>query len=122
MATVIDDIVGAVFKILKKPPKPVKIPKNKFLKPNVSFAPYRIFNIGNNKPINLNKYVNILENVLGKKAKKKYLTMQKGDLKYTHANLKNLMDWINFKPRTNLKNGIKAFVEWYDNYYGLYSK
>ncbi len=115
--TYVKDIANAVFKVLKKPPKIRKKVKGKILKPHISFAPYRIFNIGSNRPINLNKYIKIIEKVLEKKAKKKYFPIQQGDLQYTHANLSNIKSWIGYKPKIKLEEGIKEFVLWYNNYY-----
>ena len=115
--TYIDDVVDAVFKISKKKPKPVKNTRNKILKPNVSFVPYKIFNVGNNKPISLERYINLIEKTLNKKAIRNYLSMQKGDVKYTHANISSINSWINFKPITNIEKGIKLFIEWYNSFY-----
>lgn len=116
--TYIDDIVSAVFKISQKIPKISLIKGKKKLSIN-SIAPFKIFNIGGNKPINLKFYIQTIENVLKKKAIKNFLPMQSGDVKYTHANLKEIKNWIQFKPKTNLKTGIKHFVNWYKNYYKI---
>jgi len=105
--TYIEDIVEAIIKISKKPPKIT----------TKTLAPYKIFNIGNNKPINLITYINIIEKALGKKGIKKYFPMQKGDMKYTHANISQLKSWIKFKPKTNMNKGISNFIKWYRNYY-----
>ena len=115
--TYIDDIADAVYKISKKIPTSTKKYKKEFLKPDTSFAPYRVFNIGNNKPTKLNKYISLIEEALDKKANKKYLPMQPGDLRHTHANITNIKSYINYKPRTNIKKGIKEFVKWYNDYY-----
>ena len=115
--TYIDDIVNSVIKISKKPPLPTKGFTNNLLKPDVSLAPFKIFNIGSNRPINLMKYINIIEKTLNKKAKKNYLSMQKGDVKYTHANINSINSWIDFKPTTKLQTGIKLFVNWYNSFY-----
>ena len=104
--TYVDDIVNAVYKITKKVPKNSK-----------TLAPYRVFNIGNNKPLNLKKYIKMIEKAVGKNGIKKYLPMQKGDLKYTHANISKIKSWINFKPKTNISTGINLFVKWHKEYY-----
>jgi len=78
---------------------------------------HQIFNIGNNKPIQTLKLVNILERLLNKKAKKNYLSLQKGDVKRTSSNILLLKKNINFKPKTKLKNGLIQFVKWYKSYY-----
>jgi len=114
--TYIDDIVEAVFKITKKIPKH-KVIFNKKLKIKTTLAPYKVFNIGNDKPISLKKYIEIIENAIGKKGIKKYLPMQKGDLHYTHADTSNIKSWIDFKPKTDIKKGVKSFIKWYESYY-----
>jgi len=115
--TYVDDVVEAIYRVSKKIPKLTKNFKSKKISANVSFAPYKILNIGGNRPVNLKSYVNILEKTLKKKAKKKFLPRQEGDLKYTHANLKELKAWVNFKPTTNLRHGIKLFINWYNDFY-----
>ena len=115
--TYIDDIVEAVYKISKKIPKLKRKFKSKKMSLNNSFAPYKVFNIGGNKPLNLKSYISILEKILKKKAKKIFFHIQAGDIKYTHASLIELKKWINFKPKTNLKHGIKLFVDWYNDFY-----
>ena len=104
--TYVDDIVNAVYKITKKVPKNLK-----------TLAPYKVFNIGNNKPLNLKRYIKMIEKAVGKNGIKKYLPMQKGDLKYTHANISKIKSWINFKPKTNISTGINLFVKWHKEYY-----
>ncbi len=110
--THVNDITKAISKMLKKIPKLHK--NNKW-----NIAPYRIFNIGNNKPIHLKKFISLTEKACKKKAKKKYIGMQKGDVKFTHANINLLYEWIKFKPTTSMEKGIKNFVEWYSSYYKL---
>jgi UDP-glucuronate 4-epimerase len=105
--TYIDDIVNAIIKVSKKKPT---------LK-GKSLAPYKIFNIGNNKPIALEKFINLTEKTLNKKAKKKYIGMQKGDVEYTHGSIDALNKWIKFKPSTSVEKGIKNFVKWYKDYH-----
>jgi UDP-glucuronate 4-epimerase len=109
--TYIDDIVSAVVKLIKKVPKP----KNKLNK--FSNIPFRILNIGNNNPVELKKYIKYIESSLGKSAKKIELPMQKGEVKQTHASLKNISKLIKYKPKTNIKNGIRKFVDWHNNYF-----
>ena len=115
--TYIDDIVESIFLISQKIPK--KNPNYRQGEQNCheSWAPYKVFNIGNSKPINLMKYINELEISLGIEAKKDYLPMQDGDVKATSANTELLEKWINYKPKTTVKEGIKKFVDWYKNYY-----
>ena len=115
--TYIDDIVESIFLIMQKIPN--KNPNYKQGDKNCheSWAPYKVFNIGNSKPINLMKYINEIEKSLGIAAKKEYLPMQDGDVKATSANTELLEKWINYKPNTTVKEGVKKFVDWYKNYY-----
>ena len=85
--------------------------------PSTSWAPHRIFNIGNSNPINLEEYINAIENSLGKKAIREYVKMQPGDVSATEADTKALEEWINFKPNTNVQEGVSEFVSWYIKYY-----
>jgi len=108
--TYIDDIVDPIFKLIKKAPKAQATSK-------IQTTPFRILNIGSNNPINIKKYIKIIEKNLNKKAKKIYLPLQKGEVKQTHASIAKIKKLINFKPKTNIEVGIKKFVEWYNNYY-----
>ena len=92
--------------------------KFNFLNPNPSssFVPHRIFNIGKSDPINLNHFINILESALGKKAIKKFKPMQKGDVLETFADTNQLNEWIGYKPKTSIEEGVKKFADWYLNY------
>jgi UDP-glucuronate 4-epimerase len=82
-----------------------------------SSAPYQIFNIGNSNPVELNRYISVLENTLGKKAIYNYMDLQPGDVPMTHADTTSLESYINFKPQTSIDEGIGKFVEWYKAYY-----
>ena len=103
--TYIDDIVEGIVRCIFKP---VKVNDN-----DNSSAPHMIFNIGNNQPTNLLSFIEILEEELGQKAIKNFLPMQPGDVISTHADLTKLDDWIGFKPKTQLSEGIKKFVDWF---------
>ena len=116
--TFIDDIVESLY-LLKN--KPAKSENNfDFLNPNPgsSWAPHKIFNIGNSNPIKLMDYIYEIERAIGKKAIKEYLPMQPGDVKATSADTSKLENWINFKPNTSIKDGVNKFVQWYKEYYG----
>ena len=117
--TYIDDIVEGIFKLIDKNPKL----NNNFdfmeLKPSNSWAPYRIFNIGNSKPTPLMDYIKAIENSLGKKAKINFEKMQPGDVQATSADTKLLENWISFKPNTSINEGIEKFVSWYLKYYDI---
>ena len=115
--TYIDDIVEGVFKILFKIPS-----KNNLWdanNPNSSFssAPYKIYNIGNNSPVNLNDFITCIESELNIKINKNYMPIQPGDVQKTYADVENLVKEIEFKPRTSIKNGVKEFIKWYKNFY-----
>ena len=117
--TFIDDIIESIYRLLKKPPQ--KNLEYNFQEQNCndSWSPYKIFNIGNSQPIPLMEYINELEISLNIKAKKNYLPMQDGDVKITSAETKLLEEWINFKPKTSVKEGISRFVNWYKSYYEI---
>ena len=115
--TYIDDVVDAVIKCAFKVATP-NIPKRDELEnPSHSYSQHRIFNIGNNKPTELEYFISLIEKNLNKKAIKNYLDMQPGDVESTFANTKDLQDWINFKPSTSIDIGIKNFIGWYLSYY-----
>ncbi len=115
--TYIEDIVESLFRLKDKPAKPDLNFNYSNPDPSTSWAPHKIFNIGNSKPIKLMKYISEIEEAVGKKAIKEYLPMQPGDVKSTSANTTKLEEWINFKPETKIKDGVKNFVNWYQNYY-----
>ena len=87
--------------------------------PATSKVPWRIYNIGNNKPVKLMDYIVALENALGKKAKINFLPLQQGDVPDTYANVDNLNKQFNYKPSTSISVGVSNFVKWYKNYYKI---
>ena len=110
--TYIDDVIEAMYLLIKK------LLKNKKTYKNIQDpAPYKIFNIGNSKPTNLEDYIKAIELNLNKKAKIDYEDMQPGDVKATYANTESLENEINFKPNTSINVGIKKFISWYISYY-----
>ena len=117
--TYIDDIVEAIYRCCFKP----ATSNNKFnyLNPSASesFAPYKIFNIGNSQPIELLDFINVLENEIGIKSIKNFIEVQKGDVLTTFSNTEKLKKWIDFSPKTKLKKGIKLFIKWYKKYYKI---
>lgn len=117
--TYIDDIVEGVVRVMNKIPQPNPEWDRKNPDPGSSYAPYKLYNIGNNNPVELIKFIEILETNIGKKAQKNMLPMQQGDVPITYANVDDLMNDVGFKPSTTLENGIQRFVEWYKSYYGL---
>ncbi|MBO8230560.1 capsular biosynthesis protein CpsI [Prochlorococcus marinus str. MU1404] len=117
--TYIDDIVESILKIIDKPPKSNK--KFDTLNPNPanSWAPHKVFNIGNAKPVSLNDYISAIEDSLGIKAEKLLLPIQPGDVECTSSDCSALESWIDFKPNTPIKVGIKKFTKWYREFYGV---
>ena len=113
--TYIDDIVEGVIRVLDKPPaKPATLS----LQANTS-APYRLFNIGNNRPEKLLDFIGLLEDAIGKKAHKEFLPMQAGDVKATFADTSALEAWVGFKPSTTLQAGVVKFVDWFQAFYRI---
>jgi UDP-glucuronate 4-epimerase len=115
--TYIDDIVEGVVRVVDATAKPDPTWTGDKPNPAISYAPYRIFNIGNNNPIQLMRYINALEDCLGKKAKMDMLPMQPGDVPATAADVTRLQNAVDFRPRTEVETGIAKFVDWYRSYY-----
>ncbi|MDO9528923.1 MAG: NAD-dependent epimerase [Syntrophales bacterium] len=115
--TYIDDIIEGVVRIIDKIPQPDPCWNGDEPDPGTSFAPYKLYNIGNNNPVQLMEFINLLEERLGKTAQKNFLPMQPGDVPATYADVDDLMKDVGFKPKTPIKEGIKKFVEWYKEYY-----
>ena len=115
--TYIDDIVEGVIKTLDNPATSNMNWNSKKPDPATSKAHWRIFNIGNNKPVQLMDYIKALENTLGKKANINFLPLQPGDVQDTYANIDNLKEQFNYKPSTSVINGVTNFVKWYRDYY-----
>lgn len=115
--TYIDDVIEGIIRVLDKPSE--LNPKWCSVNPDsaTSYAPWRVYNIGSNKPINLNQLIEEVENALGKKAIKKSLPLQPGDTLDTDADTTNLVNFINYKPSTKLTHGIQKFIDWYESYY-----
>jgi UDP-glucuronate 4-epimerase len=117
--TYIDDIVEGVIRVLDQPAKPNLDWSGDQPDPCSSKAPYRIYNIGNNQPVELMRYIEVLEDCLGKKAKKNLLPLQEGDVPDTYANVEDLVRDTGYKPSTTIETGIANFVEWYKDYYRI---
>jgi len=117
--TYIDDIVEGMIKSLDNPAIINPDWNSDQPDPATSKAPWRIYNIGNNKPVHLMDYLDALQKTLGKKAKINFLPLQPGDVLDTYANVDNLRMKFNYKPSTSVIKGVKNFVQWYKNYYQL---
>lgn len=117
--TYIDDIVEGVMRVIQRIPNGNHAWDGSFPDPGSSYAPYRLYNIGNNQPVQLMRYIEILEETLGKKAEKEFLPMQPGDVPKTYADVDDLVADAGFKPQTPIATGIRKFVEWYRQYYGV---
>ena len=116
--TYIDDIVEGIIKVIDKPAKANQSWDSKNPDPSSSSAPYRVYNIGNNKPEHLMDYVEALEISLGKKAIKELLPLQPGDIANTHANVDDFVKHFGYKPSTSIKKGVESFAKWYKEYNG----
>ncbi len=115
--TYIDDIVNGIVKVIDNPAQPNKDWNPKEPDISSSSAPYRLYNIGNNAPISLMKFIETIEEALGKKAKKNFMPMQDGDVISTYADVSGLIEEFGYKPDTTLAEGIREFVKWYREFY-----
>ena len=117
--TYIDDIVEGIFRLISH--IPVKEKSWDAFNPDPSFskAPYKLFNIGNNDPVELTRFIESIEKALGSKAVKNLLPLQPGDVEETYANVDHLKNEVGFKPNTKIEDGIQKFVDWYTAYYKI---
>jgi UDP-glucuronate 4-epimerase len=116
--TYIDDIVEGLLRVLDCPAQPNLEWSSHNPDPGSSNAPWRIYNIGNNSPINLLEYIGALEMAFGKVVKKDFLPIQPGDVSDTWANVDDLVKQFNYKPNTSVEKGMENFVKWFRSYYG----
>ena len=116
--TYIDDITEGVLRVIDKVAEPNPDFNTSDPDPATSYAPYRVYNIGNNEPVQLMEFIQTIEHAVGKKAEKTMLPMQDGDVVATYANIDSLYEAVGFKPATPLKEGIQKFVDWYKSYHG----
>jgi UDP-glucuronate 4-epimerase len=115
--TYIDDIVEGVVRVVERIPAANPEWSGERPDPATSYAPYKIYNIGNNNPVDLLYFIKVIEDALGKEAMKNWLPMQPGDVPATYADVDDLMQTVGFKPKTPIESGIKKFIEWYLGYY-----
>ena len=117
--TYIDDIVEGIIKIIDNPATVNENWDSNLPDAATSSCPWRIYNLGNNKPVELMDYIKALENELGKKAKINFLPLQAGDVPDTYASIKNLEERFSYKPDTSVIKGVSSFVKWYRKYYEI---
>ena len=112
-------LLRVLLALFLRPPTPDKNWSGFTPDPASSFAPYRVYNIGNNKPVELLQFIEIIEQKLGKKAIKNFLPLQDGDVPETYADVDDLIREIDFKPATPIEEGVAKFVDWYKEYYQI---
>jgi len=117
--TYIDDIVEGIVRVLERIPQPDSDYASDVGSPGASSAPYKIYNIGNNQPVQLLRFIEVLEDCLGVQAQKQMMPMQPGDVPATYADIKDLSRDVGFKPSTPIEEGIARFVDWYRCYYNV---
>ena len=115
--TYIDDIVEGIIRVLDKPAQPNEQWDSNNPDSASSMAPWRIYNIGNNSPVELNQYIEAIEKAVGLKAIKELLPLQPGDVPNTYANVDDLVKDFNYKPTMSVKKGVENFIKWYKSYY-----
>ena len=117
--TYIDDIIEGVVRVMGRLPEANPKWSGDIPDPGTSSAPYKIYNIGNNHPVELIQFIEVVETALGKRAKKEFMDLQPGDVVATYANVDDLMADVGFKPATPIEVGVKRFVEWFKGFYGI---
>lgn len=115
--TYIDDVVDGVVRVLDRPATVNSTWRGEEPDPATSSAPWRVYNIGNNRPVELMEYIKILEEVLGKPALIDYLPLQQGDVPNTCADIEKVVDQFGYQPKTTVRQGVEKFVAWYREYY-----
>jgi len=117
--TYIDDIIEGVVRVMGRLPEANPKWSGDTPDPGTSSAPYKIYNIGNNHPVELIQFIEVVETALGKRAKKEFMDLQPGDVVATYADVDDLMEDVGFKPATPIEVGVKRFVEWFKDFYGI---
>ncbi|MDD2898179.1 MAG: NAD-dependent epimerase [Desulfuromonadaceae bacterium] len=117
--TYIDDIVEGLVRVIDRIPIPNSEWRSDNPDPGTSYAPYRIYNIGNNNPVELLRFIEVMEECLGKMAVKNYMPIQAGDVPATFADVDDLIRDVGFRPETSIEKGMGMFIEWYKGYYGV---
>ena len=117
--TYVDDIVESISRLVPHIAKPNSAWNGMTPDPATSFAPYRVYNIGNNSPVQLMHFIEVIEKKLGRTAVKNLLPLQEGDVPETFADVEDLMREVGFKPSTSIETGIGRFIDWYSSYYKI---
>ena len=117
--TYVDDIVEGITRLVPHIAKPNTAWSGMNPDPATSFAPYRVYNIGNNQPVELMRFIEVIEEKLGMQAMKKLMPIQDGDVPNTFADVDDLMREVDFKPSTSIEVGVGRFVDWYKGYYKI---
>jgi UDP-glucuronate 4-epimerase len=116
--TYVDDIAEGVVRAAERPPQPDPKWRSDAPDPASSFAPFRLYNIGNSRPVELMRYIEVIEECLGRKAQKNFLPLQPGDVPETCADIDDLVRDVGYRPATPVEVGVKNFVDWFCGYYG----
>jgi UDP-glucuronate 4-epimerase len=116
--TYVDDVAEGVVRAAERPPQPDPKWRSDAPDPASSFAPFRLYNIGNSRPVELMRYIEVLEECLGRKAKKNFLPLQPGDVPETCADIDDLVRDVGYRPATPVEEGVRRFVDWFCEYYG----
>jgi UDP-glucuronate 4-epimerase len=117
--TYIDDIVEGVIRVLDQPATPDPGWSGDAPDSATSNAPYRLYNIGNNNWVELGRYIEVLEDCLGRKAERNLLPLQPGDVPDTYADVTELVQDLDYRPNTPVEEGVRRFVDWYKSFYGV---
>jgi UDP-glucuronate 4-epimerase len=117
--TYIDDIIGGVLSLLESPPEAIDHWNGRVTDPSSSKAPFKLYNIGNNSPVDLMDFIGEIEKQLGKKAKINYKSLQPGDVVASHADVQDLAEDFGYRPTTSVSEGITKFIEWYKKFYHI---
>jgi UDP-glucuronate 4-epimerase len=115
--TYVDDIIEGVVRVMERLPQPNPQWSGNAPDPGTSYAPFKVYNIGNNSPVELMTFIETIEQALGKTAQKVYLDLQPGDVPATYADVDDLIADVGFKPGTALDVGIQRFIDWFKDYY-----
>lgn len=117
--TYVDDIVESISRLIDKPAQPNINWNGDSPEPGSSYAPFKIYNIGNNNPVKLMDFISAIEEKTGKKAIKNFMPLQDGDVPATYADVSTLIKEIDFQPETSIEEGVGNFINWYISYYGI---